>query len=37
MVSACNSRTSLERDNAERGLYQADVALQGWGAELGFA
>ena len=34
VVSACNPRTSLERDNAERRLQQPDVALQGWGAEL---
>ena len=34
VVSACNPRTSLERDNAERRLQQPDVALRGWDEEL---
>ena len=34
LVSVCNPRTSLERDNAERRLQQPDVALRGWDEEL---
>ena len=34
LVSACNPRTSSERDNAERRLQQPNVALREWDEEL---
>ena len=34
LVSACNPRTSSERDNASRRLQQPKLALRGWDDEL---